>query len=179
MLSFRFLIYVTTRILVPPFAFLCSLAFTNSLFIVLTGSVVLASLNVDPVLYTAYPFILPPGLRKLTSYSSVITCSLSTGPTLRNRINLFHPDFPHRLCHAFGPIAVCNPREPIALTTSRPCFVYWAPVAGPTDGLPRSRCDRSAYAGPPTNSFAARRTKHISGVGSEHLVVSHSSDRAV
>ena len=61
MLSFRFPIYVTTRILVPSSAFLCSLAFSlTPLFIVLTGSVVLASLNVDPVLFfTAYPFILP------------------------------------------------------------------------------------------------------------------------
>ena len=33
----------------PPYSFL----------IVLTGSVALVSLNVDPVLYTSYPFILP------------------------------------------------------------------------------------------------------------------------
>ena len=60
MLSFRFLIYVTTRISVSPFAFLCGPAFSYSFVHVLTESAVLVSLNVDPVLSTAYPFILPP-----------------------------------------------------------------------------------------------------------------------
>ena len=67
MLSLRFLIYVTTRISVLPFAFLCGLTFSLLLSIVLTGSMALVSLNVDPVLYTSYPFILPSGLHKRTS----------------------------------------------------------------------------------------------------------------
>ena len=60
MLLFPFFIYDTTWILVSPFAFLCGLALSYSLLIMLTGSAVLVSPNVDPgfFLHTNTPFIL-------------------------------------------------------------------------------------------------------------------------
>jgi len=54
------------------FCFFVVSLFLYSLLIVLTGSVVLVSLNVDPVLYTAYPFILPLWIAQA---HALVTCN--------------------------------------------------------------------------------------------------------
>ena len=77
MLSFRFLIYDTTRILV--FA-LCFSVWSRFLFLSfvrrVNRSAVLASLNVDPAFLT-HTLILSPGLRKRTPSLFLIICSPS------------------------------------------------------------------------------------------------------
>ena len=75
-----------------------SFAFSTSLvFVVITGSVVLVSLNVDPVLYPLYPFILQLWITEIHNTPSAFNTSCLLLCDITSHVETDGPMSPRRI----------------------------------------------------------------------------------